>query len=541
MNAIRTIEDTVPERTLGWAMLEWGADYLVLPDGPDAGQPLVFTPEQVRILLRWYAVDTRGRFVYRRGVLRRMKGHGKDPLAAAIALFELCGPCRFDGWDADGAPVGKPHPAPLIYVAAVSLFSTKTTLSLFPVMLSSAGYDEYGFEPGYEICRTANGRIEAATSSPRSLEGARASFTILNESEHWLSSNQGHEMARVIARNLAKSRDGSARSLELANAHLIGEDSVAEQTHTAWEKSRGDVAGLMYDSLEAPPVALDDPEQISEAITVARGDSTWLDVERLVAEVMDPATRQSEARRFYLNQLVGIGEEDGWLPAGAWDACAEPNHVIEDGAAVVLGFDGSVNRDATALVVVSCEDRPHVDIAGLWERPNGPAAAEWRVPVTEVLGTIRGACERWKVQEIACDTSRWVAELEGLAEEGLPVVAYPQSKARMVPATERATAAVMEQTVSHSGDPRLARHVMNAVRRPDGQLSKVSHHSPRKIDLAVAMVMAIDRAAAMGHGVMVYRIEETETWRAAMERREAEFTPGVQRSISLTDFYGVPK
>jgi hypothetical protein len=408
-------------------------------------------------------------------------------------------------------------------VAAVSLFSTKTTLSLFPVMLSSAGYDEYGFEPGYEICRTANGRIEAATSSPRSLEGARASFTILNESEHWLASNRGHEMARVIARNLAKSRDGSARSLELANAHLVGEDSVAEQTHTAWEKSRGDVAGLMYDSLEAPPVALDDPEQIRESITVARGDSTWLDVERLVAEVMDPATRKSEARRFYLNQLVGIGEEEGWLPAGAWPACAESNHVIEDGAYVVLGFDGSVNRDSTALVVVSCEDRPHVDVAGLWERPNGPAAAEWRVPVTEVLGTIRGACERWRVREIACDTSRWVAELEGLAEEGLPVVAYPQSKARMVPATERATAAVIEHTLTHSGEPRLARHVMNAVRRPDGQLSKVSHHSPRKIDLAVAMVMALDRAAALGHTSLGIWLMSEEVPKAAARMQERQW------------------
>jgi phage terminase large subunit-like protein len=220
---------------------------------------------------------------------------------------------------------------------------------------------------------------------------------------------------------------------------------------------------------------------------------------------MDPATRKSEARRFYLNQLVGIGDEEGWLPPGAWDACAAKRRRIEDGASVVLGFDGSLNRDSTALVVVSCEERPHVDVAGLWERPSGSAGADWRVPKSEVLDAIREACARWKVQEIACDTSRWVAELEDLAEEGLPVVAYPQSRARMVPATERATAAVMEHTLTHSADRSLSRHVANAIRRPDGQLSKVSLHSPRKIDLAVAFVMALDRAsqidASPGGGV----------------------------------------
>jgi phage terminase large subunit-like protein len=118
--------------------------------------------------------------------------------------------------------------------------------------------------------------------------------------------------------------------------------------------------------------------------------------------------------------------------------------------------------------------------------------------VTEVLNAIRGACKRWNVREVAADTSRWVAELEGLAEEGVRVVDFPQSRSRMIPATDRAAAGVMEKTLSHSGDPVLARHVMNAIRRPDGQLSKVSKHSPRKIDATVAMVMALDRAATYG-------------------------------------------
>lgn len=70
-------EGTPPEdRTLAWQILDWQYDYLRQPDGPDAGDHWTYTSEQLRFLLWWYAIDDLGRFVYRRGVLRRMKGWG---------------------------------------------------------------------------------------------------------------------------------------------------------------------------------------------------------------------------------------------------------------------------------------------------------------------------------------------------------------------------------------------------------------------------------------------------------------------------------
>lgn len=77
-SGVRTIPDLVPpeDRTLGWAVLEWMTDWLLQPDGPQAGEPFVLTKEQVRIILRWYAIDDEGKFVYRRGTIRRLKGWG---------------------------------------------------------------------------------------------------------------------------------------------------------------------------------------------------------------------------------------------------------------------------------------------------------------------------------------------------------------------------------------------------------------------------------------------------------------------------------
>ena len=97
----------LPEKTLGWGILNWWYKFVRSPGGEYAGEPFLPTDEQARFLLWWYAVDDNGRFAYRSGVLRRMKGWGKDPLAAALALAELCGPVAFSHWDDDGQPVGK--------------------------------------------------------------------------------------------------------------------------------------------------------------------------------------------------------------------------------------------------------------------------------------------------------------------------------------------------------------------------------------------------------------------------------------------------
>lgn len=62
----------LPERTLGWEILRWIHTYV----GGKGGGPFEPTKEQKRFILWWYAIDDRGRFVYRDGVLQRIKGWG---------------------------------------------------------------------------------------------------------------------------------------------------------------------------------------------------------------------------------------------------------------------------------------------------------------------------------------------------------------------------------------------------------------------------------------------------------------------------------
>jgi phage terminase large subunit-like protein len=208
---------------------------------------------------------------------------------------------------------------------------------------------------------------------------------------------------------------------------------------------------------------------------------------------LPPKMREASFRRARLCQLTDQLEE-GWLLPGSWAACADATRTIPDGAEVTLAFDGSFNADCTVLVVATVEERPHVDLVELWE------AAGTQVPVVDVEQSIRAACRRWRVLEIVADPFRWARSLQLLDGEGLPVLEYPQSPGRMTPATARFYEAVVNGALTHSGDTRLARHVGNAVLREDARgsrLAKEKRDSPRRIDAAVAAVMAHDRAAAL--------------------------------------------
>ena len=120
-------------QTIGWQIIEWGARYVNSPNGDGR---LRLTPEQQRFILWWYAFDPEtGTPVFREACFVRVKGAGKDPLAAFLCIMEFVGPCRLLGWDEDGEPVAGPHPNPLVQLAAVSKEQNQNTSSLFPVMM----------------------------------------------------------------------------------------------------------------------------------------------------------------------------------------------------------------------------------------------------------------------------------------------------------------------------------------------------------------------------------------------------------------------
>lgn len=276
-----------------------------------------------------------------------------------------------------------------------------------------------------------------------------------------------------------------------------GHDSLA---WTLYERARRIEAGELDDPgffariWEAPADAEVTDESAWAQANPALGEFLSLDDLRDAVR----ATPENEFRTKRMGQWTV--SQEAWLPAGAWGECAA---TLLDGplpppagARVALGFDGSKSRDSTALIGATVEPAPRVFVVGVWERPE-LANLQWQVPRAEVAAAVARACERWQVVELAADSALWLSELQEWAEAGVPVVAYPQTPSRMVPATQRFYEAVVTGALRHDGDPVLGRHVANAVVRPNGQVGKEHKDSRRKVDAAVAAIMAHDRAAVL--------------------------------------------
>ncbi|UQS94584.1 terminase large subunit [Mycobacterium Phage Rifter] len=531
----------LPEKTLGWGVLKWMSDYVNTPGGHDNPDRLkllielseagllenenmfIPTSEQVRLVLWWYAVDDKGQYIYREGVIRRLKGWGKDPFTAALCLAELCGPVAFSHFDADGEPVGKPRPAAWITVAAVSQDQTKNTFSLFPSMISKKMKSEYGLDVNRFIIYSAvGGRIEAATSSPASMEGNRPTFVVQNETQWWGQGpdgkvNEGHSMAEVIEGNMTKV-EGS-RTLSICNAHIPGTETVAEKAYVEWQdvqSGKSIDAGMMYDALEAPadtpiseiPSQKEDPvgfeeglEKLRQGLLIARGDSTWLPIEDIIKSILSTKNPITESRRKFLNQVNAA--EDAWISPQEWDrlAMVDPLFKLQPKQKITLGFDGSKSNDWTALVACRVDDGM-LFVLNVWD----PQKYGGEVPRDDVDAAVHSAFARFDVVAFRADVKEFEAYVDQWSrtyKKRLKVNASPNNPVafdmrgqtkRFAFDCERLEDAVIEREVCHDGNPVLRQHVLNAKRHPTTYdaiaIRKVTKDSSKKIDAAVCAVLA---------------------------------------------------
>lgn len=209
-------------------------------------------------------------------------------------------------------------------------------------------------------------------------------------------------------------------------------------------------------------------------------------------------TPEAEFRIKRCNQWVSSVET--WLPAGSWEECEGTVELAPDDE-IVLGFDGSYNGDASVIcgaVIPKADEPVKVFMVKAWEKDLEHDPDDWRVDISEVEQTVIEFCQKHTVREIACDPFRWQRSMEALENLGLPVVAFPQSPQRMIKACAKFYDAVAEKRLVHDGDALLARHISNTAVKltPAGpHIKKENPNSPRKIDAAVAAILAHDRAS----------------------------------------------
>jgi len=458
--------------TLGSEVIAWIEDNLIVPDGPRRGAPFILTDEQCRHILWSYRLKPHARadmgsqaFAYYGSLLVRPQKAGKDPLAAAQACAQALGPVRFDGWDAQGEPVGAPMPTPWIQCAANAEDQTVNTFAPIVTML---GEGPVNSTPGLDVGITrinlpSGGRIEPVTAAAKSRLGARITFATFTESGLYTETSGGQNLARTMKRGLA-GMDG--RWMECTNAWDPSERSVAQQT---WESK---APGVFLDY--RPPrvhVDLDDDQALRAELLYVYGDAAWenggwVRVERIMEEVRNPGTGEGEARRFFLNEVT-VGSKDA-VDTLKWTAQARPNQPLEPDERICLGFHGALSRDATSLCASRLSDGRLYHLRS-WEKPYGHTG-DWAVPRAEVNEAVADAFDAYEVVAMMAsphgwqdEINTWAGQYDKVDGETKVLELWLNSEMRMDQLIERFLTAHRGDDLTHDGSDILTSHALGAA------------------------------------------------------------------------------
>jgi hypothetical protein len=310
---------------------------------------------------------------------------------------------------------------------------------------------------------------------------------------------------------------------------------VGLRDREAWElmaEGATVTTGIMYDSLESHPDAPLTVDMVDEIILTVRGDSVWLDPERIKKSILDPRNAPSRSRRWWYNTMRE--SEGAWVVPALFDRWSarvlgiDPAGLAE-GDEIALFFDGSKSDDATGLVGCRLSDG-HVVTLGMWQRPprrRGEAAHDaWLAPRREIHERVVQVFELYRPLGFFADPSHtfddvtaeryWDAMIDRwhrMFKDRLDVWATSGKKGHAVmwdmtaairqreftAAAERFVADVEQDDrddadpISWDGDHRMRQHVRNArafVNDYGTVLRKEGRESSKKIDLAVCAVGA---------------------------------------------------
>jgi phage terminase large subunit-like protein len=452
-----------------------------------AGEALRLRDWQKELLRHLYARDEFGGYVARTALVGMPRKNGKSALSsAAIALYSLI---------AEGISGAEVIVAASEKEQARIIFGEARRM----VEQSELSREVQVYRDSLYVPATQS-VLRVIASESFSAEGLNPSRVVIDE----LHAHRDRSLFDVMS--LAMGNRGSlAQLVAVTTAGLkndqTGGESVAYQLYQYGKKvASGEVVDPSFFMAwwEAPErLKHDDPE----AWRLANPGFDDLVAEKDFASAV-LTTPEAEFRTKRLNQFTSV--KQAWLPAGAWENLAEEDVRLEPGDKYVLGFDGSWKSDSTGIVAVVLprheDDVYRVFRVASWEKDFAIHDDSWVVDKQLVVNTVMDFVRNNPgCTELVADVSFWQDEAYQWAQAGLPVVEYPQTLNRLVPATAKLYEGIMSGKIRHDGDGAIQRHLDNCILKMDskgGSRLTKDYRNPRlKIDLAICLLMSFDRAS----------------------------------------------
>ena len=440
------------------------------------------------------------------------KKNGKSELGAALALNMLI---NDDEWKAEGYSCASDRQqAAIVFDVAVDMVRQNPTLSKLIKIIPSTKRMVY--QPTGSIYQVLSSKV--ATK-----HGLNVSACIFDE----LHTQPTRALYDVMTQG-----SGDARKQPLwffLTTAGTDRNSVCWEVH---QKALDILEGRKHDPRFYPVVyGLPDnadwqDEQNWYKCNPSLGYTITIDkVRDAYHKALETPADENMFRQLRLNQWVK--QSIRWMPMDKWDECGgvvDPYQL--EGRACYAGLDLSSTSDLTTLVLVfppRDENESYMVLPFFWlpedtlalrVRRDHVMYDQWErqgfIQTTEGNVVHYGAIEkficelgeRYNIREIAYD--RWNATMmvQTLEDDGFTMIPFGQGFRDMSPPTKELMRIVLEHRLNHGGHPVLRWNFDNAYVRTDpaGNLKLDKEKSTEKIDGAVALVMALDRAMKNQNG-----------------------------------------
>jgi phage terminase large subunit-like protein len=463
--------------TYGPLAVAWIEANVVHGEGDLFGQPFRCTDDQRQFLdkLLIYNPDT-GRLIVQRAVLGRAKGWGKTEFIAAVVLFFLCGPI---------APL-----APNIPIAAASFEQADLLFGSARIMVKEGPLSPFLDVFDTEILiKEGQGRAFRVAAAAGTNDGGRPTLFAADELHEWTGSKA--RVFLVISNSIAKRKDGLVLVISTAGSPeselLRGLYDYGRQV----EEGLIDDPAFLMDWAEAD-ADLDPHDGAEVRAEMARQGNPHAEqfgtlpfIERRWHEVPEHEWRRYFANQWWERPL------DSWLPLGAWAAC-EGTPTLDGDRPTFVGVDMALKHDSVAVVAVQVDEDGNAHTSSRIWFPDGT-----KIDVAAVENHLRDLHRHHNLSAVAYDPAFFERSAQALEDDGLPMVEFPQSPQRMVPACQVAYEMINAQRVIHDGSPAFTDQVLSAaIRETDGGWRLSKGKSKRKVDAAIALVMALSVGTA---------------------------------------------
>lgn len=479
--------------------IDWIHQYIRVPDGKLAGQPVQLSPAQRDWMEMIYGSPTRT------FICSLPRKNGKTSFSAMILLLHLCGPEAKQNGQLFSAAQSRDQAA-ILFSLAAKMVRMSPDLSQY-VSVRDSRKELY--------CEEMGTLYRALSAEASTAYGLSPTLVVHDE----LGQVRGPTSELYDALETASAAHESPLSIVISTQAPTDADLLSKLIDDAVSGAEPTVKCVLY--------AVPDDQDPFDRKTLAAAQPNWHlmnheEVFKMAEAAMRMPSREASFRNLVANQRITL--HNPFVSRSVWDACSsEPDEDVFRKGPCFIGLDLSARNDLTALVMVAKDRvsgawhvRPHffAPQEGIHDRahrdrvPYDVWAAQGLLTLTPGLSVeyqwvaerLLDLCDTYPVQCVGFD--RWridvlLAELKRLGRE-LPLEPHGQGFKDMTPALDALETELLNTRLLHGGHPILRNHAANAiaVRDPaDGRKLDKSKATGR-IDGLQALAMAMGKAAA---------------------------------------------